>query len=668
MQKWFLAVLTLILVFSFNSVFARDSEKMFLSVGTELPDLSTQQISELNREACQLLQKKILHARGYSADATCASLNLANKDETVEQARASGNFKYHIQLIQKSKNKLKLSVSDWTVDKTGVERKDFTWNLESPLQTEREQALLKLLRSFFFYELNKEAIKDHHMRKVIPESKRLRLDEQGNYVDRTFNRVVPIEEAVRIFVDESATQKHYLRAALEVTALLGVADGVYWMGQAEMAKDWHYQLTTVDQKKKILETDGIRFDDNTVLMNFGHALAGYTYATACRGNGLTSLESFLCAFVASSLWEVVAEYHEVISINDMVVTPWGGWIISETLFQMGRPFNRGANTLLNKTLGWIFGTSQRLNNWIDKMRPQAERLDEDGYPADTWHEFELVTGAMLDSTRGGGTQAGGTLGVDMQIFNLEDYGKAGQTRKLFTDTAFADFVLKTSIGAKGLSEVYALTKMALGGYYKQDVKLDEKERLNGYSFFIGPANEVEFKTRSGDGSPGDMQVVVGVIGSTLKLDMYVRGVRIRMNIDVYGDFSLMRSYALDDYIAENGDKGIKSVQAMRGYAYGVGATPEIGTSVAYKNLEMSAKFKQHYMESLDSRDQKWEEIDRDTHASERYSELAGSLSYSITPKLKLRYTYEYAKRKGSMDRYTKRTTSQTHKTELVYLF
>jgi hypothetical protein len=144
-------------------------------------------------------------------------------------------------------------------------------------------------------------------------------------------------------------EPHYARAALEDFALLGIGVAWYWYQRDYNRVDWDY--ASVQSRFKHLE---ITFDSNSGGMNFfGHPFSGAFLYAAARRNGLNIAESFGYAVASSTAYEFLHEWREKPSVNDLIMTPFGGLAIGEFLVHLGdyatsamrlRRSRRGVNT------------------------------------------------------------------------------------------------------------------------------------------------------------------------------------------------------------------------------------------------------------------------------------------------------------------------------------
>jgi len=120
------------------------------------------------------------------------------------------------------------------------------------------------------------------------------------------------------------TEKNYLRAVLELGALTTV--GVVWYAiDVRQGEGVGYRWEKFEKK---LSGSAIGHDDNAFGTNFrGHVLGG----GSARSNHLSILESFGFALAGTVLWEYFGEINEVVSFNDLIVTPFSGIGLGEPL-------------------------------------------------------------------------------------------------------------------------------------------------------------------------------------------------------------------------------------------------------------------------------------------------------------------------------------------------
>ena len=644
---------------------------LFVTVGSAQKAHQTRAWAD---KKCRLFYDAVQVVSKDVSDVACASENLdPNLARTVENNRNSGKYKFRVGLYENKDGTSSFQVTDWT-DKNADQllSQKLNLSLQNPkTQITETQAVQKLVKKIGDYNANSRSLKELALLAGISASKRLTVDPKtGEYFDKQTSKTVSLDEAYRIFETEDPRQKHYLRAAGEVALLLGSAmvDYYYFSAEANQA-DWQFRFKEA-MKKKLLSTQGMRFDDNRGSVNIGHSLAGTGYYLPCRTNNLSSSESFMCAIMASYFWELIGEYREVWSINDMIVTPVGGLAIGEPLYQLGRFFNRGGNTVTNKLLSSAFGGTEKVNNWLNNIRPKsATDQDEFGFPTDVWHQFKLSAGYGHQSTSDQpGKHPAYGVGLDTEIINHPTFDKEGTSTDLFKDTMESKLRAKMTFSDGAMRDLDIMTKAVLAGYYKQNTKLDEKNRLNGYTFFVGPSVGVDLRQQNIGSQAKDMVATVNVLGSTVDVTAYNKGVRSRLTLDVYGDFAMVHSYAIDDYVKDNGREGLPSVLKLNDYYYATGVTAKAEASVSYKDLELSAEFKKQYLNGINGSDRYQEQVTKPIAKNDELTSGKLGLAYRLTDHIRVKTSAELLDRKSNLDKYSKGVKTKRYLGELEFLF
>src|SRR5690606_18494230 len=142
-------------------------------------------------------------------------------------------------------------------------------------------------------------------------------------------------------------------------------------------------------------------------------------------------------FVSSSSWEVIGEFRERISINDMIVTPLGGAARGEGVTQLATFFDRSCPAPLNRGLGTGLGPFKPYSDLRDGARRlRSRRCDAYGLTRVGEHSFELSVGPRLvvpgrDSNAEPYVVTEGRVRTD--IVNLSRYGEPGRGWRSFSD-------------------------------------------------------------------------------------------------------------------------------------------------------------------------------------------------------------------------------------------
>ncbi|MCP5105682.1 MAG: DUF3943 domain-containing protein [bacterium] len=407
--------------------------------------------------------------------------------------------------------------------------------------------------------------------------------------------------------DMPKLRKRWGRVLMQGLGHFIYATSSYWVRQDVMKEDWEYRLTWADQKRRFLFLDGPRFDSNTFQFNWTHSMAGAMYYNYARVNNLNIFESMLFTVGASSFWEFVVEFKEVVSINDMIGTPMGGPSIGEAMFQVSRVIRDKKPTILNKIAGFISNPIMTLNYWLDRKK-NLPKLHTGA--SDLWHDFRIYYGPGSNrfSTKNSGVQM--AVGVETQVMVTPEYGKPTAFAGKKNGTLFTEFNLGAVMDKKGLYQFDVFAKSVLFGYFNQDIRQDTFYDKTGYSFFLGVGTAFELsrkRTPTPEEDPEeayntDKICVINLLGPAFDFSFFHKDLKIRFAADVYGDFALVHSLAYFPYADMHEVTNTKSTLLNHGYYYALGFTTSSLLQVNYANLEVKGKLKYHYFDSIEGLD------------------------------------------------------------------
>jgi hypothetical protein len=453
------------------------------------------------------------------------------------------------------------------------------------------------------------------------------------------------------YIEKSESNKKYMAAAVEIAAILGFSTVNYYLAPAlnnPNNVDWDYNSKSSLRAR--LNGDAVRFDDNHFHTNEGHYYAGTVYYTVARNAGLNRWESLLVTFAASSFWEYVSEYREVVSINDQINTTYGGFILGETIFQVSKIFQRPGSGLTHRILREIFGSPQKLTQWVDrKIHPSSNSPLFNGVEAnpDIWSKLDLSIGT-LSSNKGAKSKV---VAANAEVISIPMFEEPGQASELISDTVFSNLMIQKSIdGTDDLFKLFA--KSTLAAYYFKNLRGETRDQMEGYNLFIGPSsaleieNEVQFDDKRSKGS--DFRGIVHVLGPTLDATIYHNGWRIRCVIDVYADFAMIRSYGFESYRQSNDVSKVDTILRDKDYYHAFGMSQSLSLTVekgpwtvgvaasqsALNKFESGARFKETQTDQVNPRDE--------------VSVLRGWVVYQLSKNLKFELGAEARTRSGSV--------------------
>jgi hypothetical protein len=392
------------------------------------------------------------------------------------------------------------------------------------------------------------------------------------------------------FAYAEPAEANRLRNLLEQSGVMAFGFMYYLVGTGQVEDyDVAYRWP-VFRRKLIGRAFGL--DRSEFGTNFiGHPVGGTNYYAVARANQLGILESSAYAVGGALLWEYFGEVHEVVSANDLVVTPLAGIAIGETMTQLGAFFDRGGPSFRNRALGTLFAPVKSLNDALDgRTLARAERLDRDGFPADEWHRFDVRAGAS--ATRSGAPAGGGGASVAREVrvslaarlARLPDYDGPGRHSRFFDEANAAGLELAAAFGETGVVDLSFGARAVLAGHYFRDAEADARGGLWGGGVQAGLGSGYVYMVHDYDRDrhrPRDLYAAV----QPLALAFEHRGAfgpgRVVARLDAGGDFGGARPYALTAYRALGDRRPLLPAITESAYYFGLGGHFEASLGVTW---------------------------------------------------------------------------------------
>ena len=347
-------------------------------------------------------------------------------------------------------------------------------------------------------------------------------------------------------IQNSYKKTTYLRAALETSAILGSVTLVYW-ARDNSSYDYDYD-TKFDTLLKKLSGKAIRFDDNNIEANSfpGHPLSGSYYYLIARNNNLSRTGSFLWSFAASTINEFLIEYREVASISDLLVTPVAGAIIGEAMYKFGIYFRCTENKddLLYRILAAVIDPVALGHSFIWSDVPYKYSQGDICHYTPIQKDISIFTGASVSYHKNTNNyNIGPIFGFHGKLYLIPQYGQEANIDRFFKEPILSEIGIEASITEKKADNVHFLAKTVLAAYYRQNIVRDFAGETTGYSFFIGPASAFEH-IQYNTGEFEDWIGALHVFGPSMEFTSFYRAGYVRVGLDVFADFAMVRSYAL----------------------------------------------------------------------------------------------------------------------------
>lgn len=399
-----------------------------------------------------------------------------------------------------------------------------------------------------------------------------------------------LQEGETLITDTELIDKDWWGALIEISTVLVIGEVLYLTSEESMEGDFDYEIEGNAGQyfaDRIVTTDAWKLDDNKVGMNWGHTYAGALYYQAFRNYNFNYYESLAGNFIASAVWEVFAEYKEVVSVNDQIVTTFGGAVLGESLFQISE--------MLDSKQGWVptafssvFNPAKTIKGWFGYDNPQRFNRT---YAKDM---FNIYTGAMYSSKKQADISTTSLiLGLEASVDSVQ-----GKYDALSATPSQVDLNMELGISNEGIEDWQMDSSIFLGGW-TSDVNtiLDSENRRQ--TWFIGPSMGLEYSSLGQD-EEEDFYAAINVIGLSAGTQWFVDDVSISIRGDLFGDFSMVKPFATKDYRQNGGHFwGAKSVLWEGGYGYALGHTAKLALEANYKELLLGVKFQSQRWDSID---------------------------------------------------------------------
>jgi hypothetical protein len=537
----------------------------------------------------------------------------------------------------------------------------------------QEDALKRALTNFLFYVENEEAVKFGLFFQAIKFSNTISYNEKtGEFLDKAFQARVSPKMAYKSFVKESERKRNYLRAGVEIGVLLSAGMAVYYKNLVYNEQDFDYGFTD-GLKEKFITGDALLYDDNDKWANYGHAFAGVLYHQVARTSGFNSLESLLIGMASSAAWEIM-EYHELFSINDQVITPVGGYVIGEALLQASCALiskNGIAPKIIGHTLSSPLGGNQILNNSQGKDK-------WDGFPdckKPAFSEISIKLGVEEgQKPYDAKSSVNHHIGFDSTVINIPEYAQVGKKQKLYYDAVKTKINIEHN-GSNGLQDLRIVAEVVAAAYYQKNIQRDGKY-VKGYEFSLGLASATTWNDRGSEDpindrpdTKEDFYGTINVLGASAFANLYYKGSVIRAEFAFYGDFTMVKSYALEQLKDSEGLEGQSSIIKKRGYYWGTGHSVLGGISIEKGRWKVGYQAQRSSTSIINGRERNAAEVTRHDDFNDSIKIDRFYVQFKVTKSISIELAKENIKREGRINKdYSKDSSEDRFITTIRYLF
>lgn len=642
-------------------------KRILVSVG----DLKENDNLIWKKEVCNQIFTIANQVVGSGIDVVCKSFDTRYfRGQDLDDSY--GKFDYFLRVLRSRDADLGIDVTKLKrYNQTDFKTLGWTFRDGEKTQIRKEQAMARALGNFFYYVNNERAFKAGLLVNGVSESEEVLYDQKhGVFKERITNLPISIDRAYKLFESESDRKKNYLRTGIEIGVLLSAGMASYYQNLSVNEVDFDYSLKE-GLRKKLVTGEGIRFDDNDKNINFGHEFAGVLYYQTARSNGLNSLESFLATFASSTIWETM-EYREVLSINDEILTPVGGYVIGEASYQLSCALIQ-KNNIVAKTFGYAINPALAANHGIDKLKKSDKFASAPDCSKPRFSEISTYVGLEQgQKAYRPSEEQNRIIGLDATIVTVDGYNKEGKSSKLIYDTAMAKALIEAN-GNQGIADLKMVAQIMAMAYNQKDISKDELGQLRGYDLLIGVGSGTTWNNRGSAYYDGheDFYGTINVLGANASASVFYNGLHIKADLAFYGDFSMVKSYSIEKFSAANPGavEQNPSVLSRHGYYYGLGTTAIGAIAIANGNWEVGYNGQFSNAKSIDGHHRGEELVTRRDQFRDSQTSNRIYLSYQLTKNLKLRISREVYVREGSVNNDFKTSGVETRTMgTLVYSF
>lgn len=642
-------------------------KKVLVSVG----DLKENDSLKWKKQTCNSVYTIANQVIGSAVDVTCRTFDTSSFLDP-ELDRFKSEHAFHLRILRGGNGEIHMDVTHWS----RRHETDFTtlgWKFRENLKDSdmQEKAMSKALANFFLFSAHQDSFKAGLLVNGVSESQQIEYDQKnGVFRDKFSKAPLSINQAYGLYEKESDRKRNYLRTGIEIGVVLAAGMGIYYQSLDSNSQDFDYGFS--DGLKKKLTGKAVLFDDNSKIANYGHVYAGVLYYQAARSNGFNSLESFLVSFASSAVWEFM-EYHEAFSINDQILTPIGGYVIGEASYQISCALLQKGTTAA-KVLAHAVNPGFAVSHAIDKISGKDQYASQPECQKPRWSEISMYLGLERNQKPyKADSESTYVVGLQSKVVKIEDYNKPGKSSQLVYDTALVKAILEKS-GGDGLGDLKVLAQVVAAAYHKKDLAIDSEGQLRGYDIILGLGSGSTWDDR-GDKRKSDAEDFYGtinVLGATAHANLFYKGLHFQAEFGFYGDFAMVKAWALNDFKALNGGTLADQQKVIRkhGYYWGVGTTTLAALSAEKGRWRVGYALQSSSAQDISGRHREESGVVMNpADFEDSYVSQRASVVFRITKNLSFQLAHEINLRKGSVNGQQSEKGIE-HRTmgTLVYLF
>jgi len=416
----------------------------------------------------------------------------------------------------------------------------------------------------------------------------------------------------------------YVRATVEGAIFLGIGTTWYWLDKEHNLADWDYESW-----RQRLSLDAFRFDNNAFHVNYiYHPVGGAYFYAFGRADDFGVLGAGIYSFLVSTAWELLIEFRERISVNDVIVTPAAGVAIGELLHKLAQYVNSTPpGRRRPHVLRWTAGAPVALHDALDgRQRGRADApLDDSDFDAAFWHDFRFSYGLSRTAAQTGDAFWIHRVGLAAELVSMPGYLREGTFSRFFSDAAFTSASLRVEAGADGWGLGMVADTILLGGYRQSLTQ--GPGGLWGEAVMVGTS--LSFLYRDQDqGAFRDRLSITGLFGLSLDTTVAAGSTRLRLETRLQPAFAGVHSAAWPLWAADRDGETAKSILRKQGYYYAWGFWARLRASIDLPFAELGAELSYSAFDSQKGMDRTQEAVTADVDATDRALEWTAWLRVS----------------------------------------
>lgn len=363
-----------------------------------------------------------------------------------------------------------------------------------------------------------------------------------------------------------AQEPDHWQTTAEMLLFLGGGTAWYVIDDRNVA-DWDFE--SWEQR---FDERSFAFDNNSFDINFiWHPMSGAGWHASARANGQSFPMAALYGFLTSAAWELVIEFKERTSVNDLIVTTGAGIPIGEFAYQLALDVqNEGA------IARWTVGLPVALHDAIDGRETRS---------VDLWRRLHLSYGVGPSRVDGADGPTLHTLRMDGRIASLPGYLRPGRFEHVLSDGDVVSLDVQVTASSEGTG-LDVLSDVFLLALHRQSIA-PGPGGLHGEAVTVGTSLGFQYRNeRYGDWK--DQLSITGLPGAALDTHVLAGPVELHLRGRLHAAFAGLYAAGFDAWAEDHPDARPKSILLKQGYYFGWGYWGRLEAELRLGSLELAA--------------------------------------------------------------------------------